>query len=161
MRSILAQLNVQLGVAIVAVLFSVAAYWLTRRRELAWKRTEFLFEQSRYFDNDSELIELVTILEDRHASVTINQIFGSDSKLGEDAQKAWLQRFDKLFNFLWRLCYAYLETKTLSLKEIEAFGWYFYRISDSPLLVEYCGNYGFDEINTVIKQLKVIWEEDE
>ena len=133
--------------------------FLTRRRELAWKRTEFLFAQAHYFDNDPVLVEIVTILEGRHVTLTVDQIFDPASGLDASTRKEYLQKFDKLLDFLWRLCFACLETKTLSLKEIEAFGWYFWRISESQLLFDYCDNYGFEEILIVIKKQRPLWEE--
>jgi hypothetical protein len=149
----------QLIVATVAAIFSICAYLLTRRRELAWKRTEFLFAQYQYFENDRELLETTTILEERHSTITVDQVFSLDSMLDDAKRKEYAQKFDKLLNFLWRLCYARLETKTLSLKEVEAFGWYLWRISESEVLREYCENNGFDEIVIVIKELKPIWAE--
>lgn len=136
----------------------MVTYVLTRRRELAWKRTEFLFAQAHYFENDPGLVEAATILEGRHAVLTVEQIFDPTSELDQLKRHEYLQKFDKLLDFLWRLCFACLETQTLSLKEIEAFGWYLWRISESPLLFDYCDNYGFEEIVIVIKKLKPVWE---
>ena len=134
MSALFNQVNGQLVVAIVVAGFSMVTYVLTRRRELAWRRTEFLFSQSQYLDNNPELVEVITILENRHASLTLGQIFDPTSELDEAKRKEYLQRFDKLLNFLWRLCFACLKTKTLSDKEINGFGWYFWRISQSPLI---------------------------
>jgi hypothetical protein len=137
-----------------AVAFSVWRYSRTRRVELAWKRTEFLCTQAEYLDTDDVLNEAVRILEDRHPEITIPQIYGEDGNLDQAKRNEYLHRMDRLLNFLWRLSYAYLETKTISQGEIEGFSWYFRRISQFPVLTEYCESNGFEEINTVTATLE-------
>lgn len=114
--------NWQPILAFAAAIGTVIGYFLTRWNELAWKRTEFLCSQAHYLDNDPELVEMIKIIEERHPTLTVNDIFDSESPLDEEKRKNYKQRFDKFFNFLWRLCYAYLEVKTLSRKEVEGFG---------------------------------------
>jgi hypothetical protein len=142
-------------IASAAVVFSVISYVLSRRRELAWKRTEFICAQAEYFDNDPDLVEVVSILEERHPNIKVEDIFGVGSKIDSQKRSEYKQKFDKMFNFLWRLCFAYLETKTLSSKEVEAFGWYFWRMSQFPTILHYCAENGFSSINVAIKQLKL------
>jgi len=146
-------MNWNVLVASVAVMFSMTSYVLTRRKELAWKRTEFLYAQAQYLENDPELVDVIRILEDRHPSLTMAQIFDADSQLDYEKRAEYEQKFDKLFNFLWRLCYAYLEVKTLSSKEVEGFGWYFWLISKFPAVVDYCENNGYEDINIVTRKL--------
>jgi hypothetical protein len=140
-------------IASVAVIFSIISYLLTRHKELAWKRTEFLCGQAQYLDTDPDLVDVLRILEDRHPSMTVAQIFDDDSQLDDEKRGEYRQKFDKLLNLLWRLCYAYMEVRTLSEKEVEGFGWYFWRVSNFPTLVEYCENNGFEDINTVTRKL--------
>lgn len=147
-------MNWNVLIASVAVIFSVVSYILTRRKELAWKRTEFCFSLSKYLDDDPVLVEAITVLEGRHSKITVADIFDAESSLDEQTRAAYLQKFDKLLNFLWRLCYFYLSLRTLSRSEVEGFGWYFARISDTPSLIDYCENSGFEEINIVIKRLR-------
>lgn len=142
-------------IASVAIVFSVISYVLSRRRELAWKRTEFLCAQSQYFDNDEILLEVSAILEDRHPEVTVAQIFDAASQVDPEKRLKYKVKFDKMFNFLWRLCYAYLEVGTLSRKEVEGFRWYFRKISESPVMVEYCEKNGYEDINRVTRELKI------
>src|SRR5437660_1075066 len=141
-------------VAAAAIIFSVVSYRLTRQRELAWKRTEFLSDQAKYLEDDPSLVEAITILEDRHPIITVDKIFGDSVELDDGARAAYKQKFDKLLGFLWRLCYAYRTMKTLSSKEVEAFGWYYWRVSRFPSLVDYCQEYGFSDIIAVITELK-------
>jgi hypothetical protein len=148
-------MNWSLIIASVTIIISVVFYVLTRRRELAWKRTEFIVRQAEYFDNDKDLLEVVRILEDRHPVVTLSMIFDETSEFESQKRTEYKQKCDKMFNFLWRLCYAYDQVKTLSRKEVEGFGWYFWRISKFPAVVAYLEDNGYEDINTVTKKLKL------
>jgi len=148
----------ELLVAAGALVFSVITYIMTRRAELAWRRTEFLCEQAYYLDTDPELTEMIKILEGRHKSATIPALFAADAALEDIERQDYMQKLDKLLNFLWRLCYAYLETRTITQKELEGFGWYFWRIASFPVLLAYCKENGFEEIPTVIDKLDYVAE---
>lgn len=145
-------------IAASAVLFSIFSYWLTQRRELAWKRTEFLFGQSSYLDNDPALIEVLDILERRHLEIKLNDVFDPESNLDAATRLKYLQYFDKLLNFLWRLCYAYLTVKTIKKKEIKDFSWWLRRISEYPPLVDYCKKNGYEEILITIEEMRPDWK---
>jgi hypothetical protein len=75
------------------------------------------------------------------------------------AVQEYIQKLDKLLNLLWRLCYALLVTKTLSMRELEAFSWYLWLISEKPQLTKYCDENGFEEINIVTKRMTTMWDE--
>jgi hypothetical protein len=148
-------MNWTLLIAALTVLISVVTYVMTRRWELAWKRTEFIVTQAQYFDNDDDLLEVVRILEDRHPVVNLAMIFDEASEFDPQKRAEYKQKCDKMFNFLWRLCYAYDQVGTLSHKEVEGFGWYFWRIAKFPDVVAYLENNGYEDINTVTKKLKL------
>jgi hypothetical protein len=150
-----------LFIAAAAVTFSVISYLVTRRRELAWRRTEFLCSQMQQLDNDPVLVEAVTILEDRHPTITVADVFSDDDSLDLPKRAEYRQKFDKLLNFLWRLCYAYSTLKTISRAEVEGFGWYFWRLSRVPVLVAYCENNGYEGINNVVRELKLDQNDDD
>jgi hypothetical protein len=150
--------NWQFLLALAVAVFSVLSYILTRRRDLAWRRTEFLFKQAEYLESDNVLVEMLMILEERHPTLTIKSLFGPDNQMDLSKRQEYIQRLDKLLNLLWRLCYAYLGTKTLSVKELEAFSWYLWLISESSQLSQYCADNGFEEINITITRLKKTWK---
>ena len=102
------------------------------------KRTEFLFEQARLLDSDPDISEAIKILEERHQSISLEEVF--------EGNKDYLQKFDELFNFLDRIAYATVYQKTLSIDEVVNFGWYLRKIKNKPLLVDYCNNNGFSDI---------------
>lgn len=154
-RALLARANWQLMIGALLAIFTVVSYILTRRRELAWRRTEFLCRQSEYLDSDFVLVEMITILEERHPHITIDSILEGTDSLGSAMRQD--QKLDKLLNMLWRLCYAHLETRTISINELNGFGWDLMLISESSALTQYCDDNGFEEINIAIKRLKRIW----
>ena len=140
-------------VAYATILWALISYFLTRRRELNWKRTEFLFTQAHYLDNDPHLQEVVTILEGRHSMLTVEKIFATGPELEPHEREQYKQRFDKLLNLFQRLAYVVSEPKTIRMSEMASFGWYYERILQYPLLVRYCMENGFHEIVEVAKKL--------
>jgi hypothetical protein len=147
----------ELLIAALAFAFSVTSYTFTRSKELAWRRTEFLCAQLQHLDTDLDLVKAVRILEDR-AEITIADIFDPETTLDKEKLNEYLQRMDKLLNFFWRISYAFLETQTITQKEVEGFGWYYWRISQFPLLLTYCQANGYGKINATIKALDYVKE---
>jgi hypothetical protein len=58
---------------------------------------------------------ILTRLEERHPHITIEAILGGTDSLGIAIRQEHLQKLDKLLNMQWRLRYAYLETRTISI----------------------------------------------
>jgi hypothetical protein len=46
----------------------ILAYVLNRQRELAWKRTEFIFSLVQRLDTEEPLVDALQLLEGRHAA---------------------------------------------------------------------------------------------
>jgi len=132
------QNNLKEVVAFLIAGFGIWKYFNARKNELVWKRTEFLFEQARLLDSDPDISEAIKILEDRHQSISLEEVF--------EGNKDYLQKFDKLFNLLDRIAYATVYQKTLSIDEVVNFGWYLRKIKNKPLVVDYCNNNGFSDI---------------
>ena len=132
------QNNLKEVIAFLIAGFGIWKYFNARKNELVWKRTEFLFEQARLLDSDPDISEAIKILEDRHQSISLEEVF--------EGNKDYLQKFDKLFNLLDRIAYATVYQKTLSIDEVVNFGWYLKKIKNKPLVVDYCNNNGFSDI---------------
>jgi len=67
---------------LVAVIGGAVGFWrflATRKSELAWKRTEFLFDKARYLDTDPDVREILMILQSE-----IPSFFAGDDVLVED-----------------------------------------------------------------------------
>src|SRR6266508_148435 len=86
-------------------------YFDARRRELAWKRTEFLFAQAAFLDTDKDMGEVVQIIEGRHARIAIESLFKPNGDADTDSQGDTWQNIDKLLNLLDRIAYSVLKLK--------------------------------------------------
>ncbi len=128
-------------------------YFDTRRRELAWKRTEFLFGQAALLDTDKDMGEAIQIIEGRHASITIDSLFKSNGDPDTDSQGDAWQNIDRLLNLLDRIAYSVLELKTLDIDEARNFGWYLEKIENNALMKKYCEKNGYPDIVKLTKQI--------
>ena len=132
--------------AIVTAVGAVVGYVKTHRRELSWKRTEFICEQLHTLDTDPKLVEMLTILEDRHPQIKVEEIYEEGSRLYQAERDAYQQEMDRFLNFIWCLCFAYLELKTLTDRNILCVGRYLDIINGHPSLRRYCFGHGYSAI---------------
>jgi hypothetical protein len=143
-----------------AASWAILTYLFTRGRELDLKRTEHIFQQSQYLDNDKEMVECTLILYGKHPEYSVADFLKAAE--GRDEKKidtTLLMKFEKYLNFLWRICYAHLKLHTLSRDDMNAFGAYLRKIRAIPALYEYCYWEGYREITTVIDNLPTLEEE--
>jgi hypothetical protein len=135
---------------------AIAGIWRyldTRRRELAWRRTEFLFEQARLLDSDQGLRDAVRVLEGRHPDITLDTLFNDYNPPGSPADAEIYQQIDALLNFLDRVAYALQDAKTLSGSEASHFGWYAKQVVGHQGLKSYCDKYGYESVLIFAEQL--------
>jgi hypothetical protein len=141
--------------ALAVGVFAVWKYFDSRASELAWRRTEFLFEQARLLDTDPDLSAAVLILEGRDPEVQLSDLFSEgQDPFSKSSRTRHYQHMDKLLNFLDRLAYAVLDARTLSVSEVANFGWYFRKVSEHPGLCQYCKATGFGDIIVLLDELK-------
>jgi hypothetical protein len=143
----------QLAFAIITAAGAVVGYFITHRRELSWKRTEFICSQLKYLGDDPHLFRMLEILEGRHSDVSINDIYGGRRGLDDKKRKEYQHEFDRFLNYIWCLCFAYLDLKTLTKREIICVGRYIKLIARSSSLVTYCEGHGYERIITVAGRL--------
>ncbi len=139
----------ELILAIATAVGAVAGYFITHRRELSWKRTEFVCSQLKYLSDDPNLFKMLELLEGRHPEVSIDEIYDAGSRLDSKMRAKYQHEFDRFLNFIWCLCFAYLNLKTLTSREIVCVGRYLYLIKKHPALVAYCNDHGYTRIITV------------
>ena len=139
--------------AAAAAVFGFWKYLDTRKRELSWRKTEFLFKQARFLDTDLNIAKAVRVLTGREPDVTVASIYGG-SGLSEAAQHEYQDCFDKLLNLLDRIAYSTLHVKTLTEVEAANFGWYLARIAQEPMLVSYCKENGLGDVVELAETLK-------
>jgi hypothetical protein len=131
-----------------SALWAATTFWLTRRRELAFHRTEFIVEQSQYLDNDPEMRECTLLLFGKHKTWTIEHfVEAATADSPSDGNYVELQmKFEKYLNFMWRIAYAHYELRTLERKDLDAFGAYFDAVGSHAALRGFCRDEGYDEI---------------
>lgn len=128
---------------------AIVTFRITRKSELAWKRTEFIVQQSAFLDNDSEMRECTLILYGKHPSLNVRDflILAEEGSSEVDLERAQLLgKMEKFLNFLWRIAYAHLVLKTLTKNDLNAFGAYFGEVEEHEKLREYCLKQGYEEI---------------
>jgi hypothetical protein len=148
--------NWQLIAALIAAIWAIFTYFFTQGRELAWKRTEFIVDQSFFLDNDREMRECTLILYEKHPDFRVLDFIDAVNKGSEvdDRHIQLIIKFEKYLNFIWRICYAHIALKTLTKKDLLAFGAYLLAIEDNSQLRQYCIDEGYDEIITAADKIK-------
>ncbi len=135
--------------------WTLIAYFATRRRELAWKRTEFLFAQAAYFDTDAQISEVVKIIDGRDPAHTVDQLYADGGTLDPKTRLDLLHKFDKLLNLFDRIAYAVLIAKTLSVAETPLLEGYLESAMSHASLVKYCEEGGFHDVVRLARVLNL------
>ena len=131
-------------VSIATGVFAIWKYFTTKRRELQWKKAEFLLLLGQSFDSDNHITEAVNIIEGR--SVTkIEGLLDQDGMPLDPLGNDNLQKLDKLLNFLDRMAYL-LKADVLTMDEARNFGWYYKKIVGDTRLTNYCNAHGFQDV---------------
>jgi hypothetical protein len=145
--------NWQPLVAYITLVWAAVTYFISRSRDLAWRRTEFLFRQAELLDSDADLVEVASILEQRHPKVTVRDVFGRRPRISRATVGKYRQRFDKFLNVYERISYAVFVRRTLSIDEVRFLGSFLVQIAEYPPLVEYCRDNGFREVLLLSKRM--------
>lgn len=149
--------NWQLLSALIAAAWAIFTYFLTQKSELAWKRTEFIVDQSMFLDNDSEMKEATLIIYGKHPDIKVKDFINAyykERKEIDDKSSNLIIKFEKYLNFLWRISYANVELGTLTKKDLLSFGAYLSAIEEHPQLRQYCLDEGYEEIIKAAKKIK-------
>lgn len=124
---------------LVAGIWTVIQFLTSRRRDLAWRRTEFIISQSVYLDTDPEMRECTLILYGKHPTLRVSDFLRMWEQGPDEADDSQIiLKFEKYLNFLWRIAYAHLVLKTITRIDLVAFGAYFHAINQHSELKEYC-----------------------
>jgi hypothetical protein len=149
--------------AIVAGLWAIYTYREKRERELSQQRTGFIFENARILDSDPGLQEALSILNDMHFTYDVDDFIRITNKktVWTEEEIRIVTLVDNLLNYLWRIAYAHITLKTLTLNDLNAFGYYYWRIIEHEGLITYSKEEGYGEIVTAAKRLRKIWAREE
>ena len=97
---------------------------------------------------------MLQILEDRHPELSIEKIYGVPGSLDAEKIKQCQHEFDRFLNYIWCICFAYLDLKTLTRDEVICVGRYIKLIVRNPPLVAYCESRGYNRIITVARRMR-------
>lgn len=138
-----------------AAVWAIGTFFVTRRRELAWRRTEFVARESKYLDNDAEMRECTLVLYGKHPVFSVQQfISAAQAETLEGDQRRLFEMFEKHLNFFWRIAYAHVALRTLTRRDLDAFSIYLARICEHESLRTYCLSSGYDEIAAAFRRLE-------
>jgi hypothetical protein len=157
------KLTATLGTWVIAVLglvWAIVSYRLNNRSSLALERTKFIFEHLKYFDTEPSMQTANKIVYRLAPGFTIETFLDvMKSGKGTPDEIANCMAIENYLNFLWRIGYAHFTLQTISVEDLDAFGYYFYTVSRHHGLSDYCIKEGFEEIIQVALKLKPIWDE--
>ena len=131
-------------IATFVAFFSLWKYFDSRKKELDWKKTEFLFEQSKYIDSESDIQYVVGIIDGEHGIRLEERLTQKGKLIGDDEQ--FREGLHKLLNMLERLSYAVESIGSITMNEVSHFGWYFTSVYREELLVNYCNRNGYKQV---------------
>ena len=140
------QYFVTLLVSVIGGAFALWRFLLTRQAELAWRRTQFVFEQAGYLETDPELSEVLKLLTNNHPAVSLDDVLDEESSLEEEEVLRLKHALDKFLNFFDRMYYAVHVVCTLKLDELSVFSWYLDALLNEAGLRAYCEDNGYRDV---------------
>ena len=149
-------------IAATGLAWGIISYWLSKKNTLSLERTRFIFDNLRFFETNESVQTANYIVNGLASDFTIDTfLMVMKARKGTPEQLAKCTAIDIYLNFLWRVAYAHSILKTITIDDLNAFGYYFYQISLHEGLMEYCVREGFEDVVDAIKKLEPIWEKDE
>lgn len=138
-------------IALLGAGIGIWKYLDARNNELNWKKTEFIFEQAQYLDNDLDVIKAIKVISGNEPGITIDEIFGEG--YDQEIRTKYIIGFEKIFNLLDRLSHAFYTLKTLNKAGIRNFSWYLREIENNSRLLKYCENNGYQDVIKLIQDI--------
>jgi hypothetical protein len=149
-------------VAAVSLTWGALSYTLNTLRSRSLERTRFIFEQQKYFDTDLSMRTGNKILYGLMPDFKIEQFLRvMKEKTGDSKEVSNSMAFESYLNFIWRIAYAHIALKTITVYDLNAFGEFFYRISLNKGLCKYCAEEDFDKIIEAIEKLRPMWKREQ
>jgi len=129
-------------------------FLVSRNDDLAWKRTEFLFDQAQYLESNPDMREILQILGDNHNDYGVGDLIDDGAPIEAPEKYRLRNNLDQFLNFFDRLYYAHVTAKTLSKDEVMVFEWYLSEILDTDELAKYCEENGFRDVLNLANSVK-------
>ncbi len=153
---------VPLLLAAMGLVWAISSYLDTQRKTLALERTKFIFENLRFLETDKSMQSSNKIIYGLATDFTIETFLSvMKSKAGSDEQKEMCMAMEGYLNFIWRIAYACIKLGSIKVEDLDAFGFYFHKISSHVGLREYCINEGFEDIIDAAEKLRPLWNKAE
>jgi hypothetical protein len=151
-------------ISALALAWTMIAFRLNKQNALALERTKFIFENLRFFETDQLLQMAFQIMNGFIKDFTIDtflKLMDEEEENGTPEQLTKCMALNNYLNFLYRVAYAHFALKTITPDDLDAFGYYYYLVSEHEGLMRYCVSEGFEEVVDAINKLKPIWDKTE
>lgn len=145
-------------VATFVAVFGLFKYFDARKKELNWKKTEFLFEQSKYIDSDDDIQFAIRVI-DGEDKLKINRVINTKGCFTTE-NASLIKGMHNLFNLLDRLAYAVTVRNSISMEEVAHFGWYFTSIRRNKTLVSFCNSNGYKQVIELAEDVEKYFKEN-
>jgi hypothetical protein len=121
----------------------------TAQAELAWRKTQFLFELANDFKQDPHhqtVWKLLAYGTSLPKDSSLSKILGEELNGLNTAELGLRYAIDNYLDFFDRLSYFVYGSKALEISDLEFFGWYIAQIGESQEIGRYASSAGFDSV---------------
>ena len=122
---------------------------LVREQDLAWRKTEFLFELEKDFESDEHHVavwRLLTYGAGLPKDSSLTKILSKETKKLTEAELKLRVSIDNYLDFFDTLSHFVYVAKSMRIADLEVFGWYIAQIGTSDELSTYARSAGFDDV---------------
>jgi len=126
--------------------------------ELAWRKTQFIFQLAQDFDREATFqraVQMLLVGAQMPAGSNLARILApvSPSGLSPDEKRARYD-VDRYLDFFDRIYYFTCVTMTLSITDIKCFEWYVEQVSNTPELEAYAKSQGYENVLELAQKIK-------
>lgn len=144
------------GAVLAALIGLAATVWVYRAEQLnnrKWNQIQFLLKLHEEFFQRPEIRDCIHRLDNQHEYPTLERLFTQDRSTLTTEDLAILEEFRSLFQLFDNLSLSY-RMGTLTLEQIDLFGWYLHKINSAPAIRAYCQEQGFQEVIKLAQKLE-------
>jgi hypothetical protein len=128
------------------------------QEELAWRKTQFIFQLAQDFDRDDTFqraVQMLLVGAQLPAGSNLSRILApaSANGLSPDEKRARYD-VDRYLDFFDRIYYFTCVTETLSITDIKCFEWYVEQVSNTPELRSYAENQGYQNVLDLAQKIR-------
>lgn len=135
-------------------LFATLYTFVSQQREnRRWKQTEFLLRLNQDFFKDTHIRECIDYLERDEEDGIINTLFVKRYAELTEKEKTLMRKFENLFQFFSQIR-VLQKNNTLTLEQVNLFGWYLHKIKKNFNIHNYCLKNGFSDVIDLASDLE-------